>query len=53
MSGIDKIIDDNFFLIDSNNLTSVKEKLYGYAIGENGIIQDENLYIAAVKSYSF
>ena len=43
MSGIDKIIDDNFFLIDSNNLTSVKEKLYGYAIGENGIIQDENI----------
>ncbi len=43
MSGIDKIINDNFFLIDSNNLTSVKEKFYGYAIGEHGIIQDGNI----------
>lgn len=35
---------NNFFVIDSENLTKIKKKLYGFSINEEGHIQtDENL----------
>ena len=35
--------DKEFFIIDSNNLDTVKEKLYGYVIQDNGIIEEANI----------
>lgn len=37
MSKSNKLIEDEFFVIDSNNLNNINQKLYGY------IIQDENI----------
>jgi len=32
-----------FFVIDSNNIKDIKTKIYGYAVQENGIIENQNL----------
>lgn len=36
-------VDDNFFYIDAEQLDTVTTRLYGYAISESGIIEQENL----------
>ena len=38
----DDLFGDNFFIIDSNNLELVKSELYGFAIYDNKIIQNES-----------
>lgn len=35
-----KLIDENFFIIDSNNLEEISPHLYGYIISKNGILTD-------------
>lgn len=40
-----KIIDENFFVIDSEHLDDVKSKLYGFALHEGRIIQDNDVKI--------
>lgn len=40
----ENFLDDNFFVIDSNNCQSVKGKLYGYVITENEFIRNKNEY---------
>ena len=37
---LDKLVDDNFFIIDSNNLENVKSHMYGYSISMDGILTD-------------
>ncbi|MGN0093009.1 MAG: hypothetical protein ACI37V_01005 [Methanobrevibacter sp.] len=39
----DRNFEEEFFVIDSNNLDKVKTRLYGYMLSENEIIQNENL----------
>ena len=34
------IIDENFFIIDSNNLENVIPHMYGFSVGKNGIFTD-------------
>ena len=34
------LINENFFVIDSNNLSTIRSHLYGYVISKNGIITD-------------
>ncbi|MBQ6099349.1 MAG: hypothetical protein IJL02_05745 [Methanobrevibacter sp.] len=43
MSEFEDMYGDEFFVIDSNNLNLVNQRFYGYAIQENGIIQEEDL----------
>lgn len=43
-------VEQEFFIIDSDNLQDVKTKLYGYSIQDTGIYEDENLTEAAVKN---
>ena len=43
-------VEKEFFLIDSNNLSAVKIRLYGYAIQASGIYEDDNLTPDAVKN---
>ena len=42
-------INEEFFLIDCNNIDSLKEEIYGYAITEKGIIDRTNLNNENVK----
>lgn len=42
ISEFDELFGDKFFIIDSNNLELVKSKLYGFAIHDNKIIQNES-----------
>ena len=42
ISEFDELFGDKFFIIDSNNLEIVKSKLYGFAIHDNKIIQNES-----------
>ena len=35
-----KLIDENFFVFDSNNLKTIKSHLYGFIISKEGIITD-------------
>lgn len=35
-----KIIEENFFVIDSNNLESVQSHMYGFSISKKGILTD-------------
>lgn len=37
-------IDDNFFVIDSNNCKNIESKLYGFVIQENNIIAFKKNY---------
>ena len=37
---INKIIQENFFFIDSNNLNNIVPHMYGYAVSKNGILTD-------------
>ena len=41
MNEIEKYIDNQFFIIDSNNLNSVKSKLFGFAIYNENILGDD------------
>lgn len=38
MSKSNKLIEDEFFVIDSNNLNEINQKLYGYSIQDENII---------------
>ena len=38
-----KIIEENFFLIDSNNLNKIDSHMYGYTVSKEGILTD-NFY---------
>ena len=40
MNKDNKLIDEYFFIIDSNNLEAINSHLYGYIISKNGIITD-------------
>lgn len=42
MSEFEELYDDEFFIIDSNELENVNNKFYGYAISGNKIITEEN-----------
>lgn len=35
-----KLVDENFFIIDSNNLDLISSHMYGYIISRNGILTD-------------
>lgn len=35
-------LKNNFFVIDSENLSSVKTKLYGFSIQDSGIYNEQN-----------
>ena len=35
-----KLIEDNFFIIDSNNLEGVESHMYGFSVSKEGIITD-------------
>jgi hypothetical protein len=37
---LNKLIDDNFFVIDSNNLENAKSHMYGYCISTKGVLTD-------------
>ena len=37
-SEISKIIEENFFVIDSNKLEKIKSHMYGYSISKKGIL---------------
>ena len=41
-------VEKEFFLIDSNNLSQVRPKIYGYSIQATGIYEDDNLTAEAV-----
>ena len=43
-----KLIDENFFIIDSNNLETINSRMYGYIISKRGIHTD-NYY--KIKGY--
>ena len=43
-------VEKEFFLIDSNNLSQVRPKLYGYSIQETGIYEDDNLTPEAIAN---
>lgn len=45
-----KIIKENFFVIDSNNLKKVKSHMYGYSISKEGILTDN--YYKKIKKYN-
>ena len=36
-------VEQEFFIIDSDNLRDVKTKLYGYSVQDSGIYDNENL----------
>ena len=42
-------VEEEFFLIDSDNLSEVHTRLYGYSIQADGIYEDDNLTPEAVK----
>jgi hypothetical protein len=37
---INKIIEENFFIIDSNNLYNIDSHMYGYTVSKEGILTD-------------
>jgi len=41
-------VEKEFFLIDSNNLSQVRPRLYGYSIQRSGIYEDDNLTPEAI-----
>ena len=43
-------VEQEFFIIDSDNLQDVKTKLYGYSVQDTGIYEDENLTEVRSKS---
>ena len=43
-------VEKNFFLIDSDNLSDVQTRFYGYSIQSDGIYEDDNLTPEAVKN---
>ena len=48
----ENIVDDNFFIIDSNNLNNVVSHMYGFSISKKGFITDnyyKQLYVKFIK----
>ena len=43
-------VEKEFFIIDSNNLSQIRPKLYGYSIQATGIYEDDNLTPEAVAN---
>lgn len=43
-------VEQEFFIIDSDNLRDVKTKLYGYSVQDTGIYEDENLTEVATRN---
>lgn len=43
MDEFDKYYGDEFFIIDSNNINSISSKLYGFAICDGEIVQNQHL----------
>ena len=43
-------INDEFFVITPDNLDSIKTKLYGFMVADNGIIENENVQL--LKDFS-
>lgn len=43
-------VEKEFFLIDSDNLSDVQTRFYGYSIQSDGIYEDDNLTPEAVKN---
>ena len=41
MNEFDKYYEDEFFIIDSNNIDSINSKLYGFAICDLEIVQNQ------------
>ena len=44
-------VEKEFFLIDSDNLDTIKTRLYGYSIQATGIYEDDNLTEDAAKNF--
>ena len=36
-------VDENFFIITSDNCKSVQTKMYGFMVADNGIIENDNI----------
>lgn len=34
-------LEDNFFIIDSNNLDDIAQRFYGYVIDDDGVVKTE------------
>lgn len=49
MSKSNKLIEDEFFVIDSNNLKNTNQKLYGYIIQDENIIFNNEVDIEKLK----
>ena len=43
-------VEKEFFLIDSDNLTNVQTKFYGYSIQQSGIYENDNLTAEAIAN---
>ena len=43
MTEFEDLFKDEFFIIDSNNLDSVKEKLYGFIVNNGNVIYDDDI----------
>lgn len=43
-------VEREFFLIDSDNLSNVQPRFYGYSIQADGIYEEDNLTPEAVKN---
>ena len=43
MSEFYDLFNEEFFIIDSNNLCSVEEKLYGFILNNGEVIYDSNI----------
>ena len=44
-----KIIEENYFIIDSNNLENIKSHMYGFSVSKNGILTDN--YFKQIGEY--
>lgn len=57
MNEFQKYYEDEFFIIDSNNLDSIEKRLYGYAVQNNNFIMDKDVneksIISDMGSYIF
>ena len=47
--GINKLIDENFFVFDSNSIETVESHMYGYSISDKGILTDN--YFKLINKY--
>ena len=47
--GINELINENFFVFDSNNVENIESHMYGYSISEKGILTDN--YFKQINKY--